>query len=279
MASIAIVNTGLAMINKSKLGDYADGYNLSLNPIQRLCQVRSLQEAEQEMGGGKETRLSARIYANKCDIMGRNQSSVDETRVSDDYSDGSGSGGRIELKKPILYLYPKETTDIQVKLQYPERITTQYPKYGADGWKVTAQPNGDLTDAQGKKYYAIYWEESKPEAVDFSQGFYVEKDRAADFLEAKLTEIGLNDRERNEFIMYWLPKLEENPASLVSFVLTEDLQQTNELKIYPAPDSLLRVHIHIKSTTKNTNPIPQTFAKFDRQDFSAVEWGGTDHDR
>lgn len=134
-----------------------------------------------------------------------------------------------------------------------------------------------MTDANGKNYYALYWEESEPEPVDFSKGFYVTKAEAADFLEEKLTEIGLNDRERNEFIMYWLPKLEKNPQSIVHFSLTENLQRHNRINISPAPDSLLRVRIHIKPVDRQPNLTAQTFAKFERRGFTAVEWGGTEH--
>ena len=53
-------------------------------------------------------------------------------------------------------------------------------------------------------------------------------------------------KEKNEFIMYWLPKLEKNEHNLVYFELTEERQKNNELIIEPKPDSLLRMAIHVK---------------------------------
>ena len=73
------------------------------------------------------------------------------------------------------------------------------------------------------------------------------------FLEEKLTLIGLNAKERNEFIMYWLPILENNGQSLVYFELTEERELNNKLIIEPTPDSLLRVNIHIKKVNKKIN--------------------------
>ena len=40
--------------------------------------------------------------------------------------------------KPILYFYPTEETEISVKLLNDDRITTSYPKYTKEGWKVLA---------------------------------------------------------------------------------------------------------------------------------------------
>ena len=80
--------------------------------------------------------------------------------------------------------------------------------------------------------------------------FYVTKDNAINFLEEKLTILGLNAKERNEFIMYWLPVLEKNEKSLVYFEQTTKRENFNKLLIEPKPDSLLRIAIHIKKVDK-----------------------------
>ena len=126
-----------------------------------------------------------------------------------------------------------------------------------------------------KYYYALYWDEKKVHSVDFSEGFYVDKDDAIDFLEKKLSYIGLNDKERNEFIMYWLPVMEKNGKNLVYFELTEERESYNKLLISPKPDSMLRLVIHIKKVDKKVNIPKQSLSKFRRVGFTAVEWGGT----
>ena len=175
--------------------------------------------------------------------------------------------------KPVLYLYPLTKTEVEVSFARPERLTTTYPSF-TGAWKVTAYPNGDLYDKDNKYYYALYWEEDRPKEVEFSSGFYVEDHQAIAFLEDKLTIIGLNDRERNEFIMYWLPILETNGKSLVYFELTAQRQAGNALKIQPTPDSLLRVAIHVKRVAEKASIAEQSLTTFDRQGFVAVEWGG-----
>ncbi len=175
--------------------------------------------------------------------------------------------------KPVLYLYPEKDTNIEVSFENKDNLTTTYPKY-KDSWKVFAKTNGDLYDENGKYYYGLYWEEDLNHKVDFSSGFYVEKDNAIEFLEEKLTLLGFSDRERNEFIMYWLPILEKNGKSLVYFELTEERDSYNKLNISPKPDSLLRVAIHVKKVDKKINIKEQNLPTFERVGFTAVEWGG-----
>ena len=179
-------------------------------------------------------------------------------------------GGRA---KPVLYLYPEKETNVIVKFEKPNLLTTTYPKY-INSWNVLVKPNGDMKDCDGKYYYALYWDEKRYNEVSFDEGFYVEGKDAIKFLEEKLTIIGLNDKERNEFIMYWLPILEKNEKNLVYFELTEERELGNKLIITPKPDSLLRVSVHIKKVNEKINIKEQKLPTFKRVGFTAVEWGG-----
>ena len=187
-----------------------------------------------------------------------------------DYPIKQEMGGR---GKPVLYLYPKKETNVKVSFSHPEYLTTTYPKY-INSWNVTVKPNGDIMDKDGKYYYALYWDEVRYDTKDFSTGFYVESKDAIKFLEEKLTIIGLNDRERNEFIMYWLPIMERNGKNLVYFELTKERELGNKLIIEPKPDSLLRVNIHVKKVNEKVNIKEEKLETFTRTGFTVVEWGG-----
>lgn len=176
-------------------------------------------------------------------------------------------------RKPVLYLYPEDETLVKVRFQHPEYLTTTYPKY-KDGWEVRAKSNGDLMDMDGKYYYALYWEEEDKKLEKFDEGFYVDADGAIEFLEEKLEIIGLNERDSNEFIMYWLPILENNEKSLVYFELTEEKENSNKLIIEPKPDLMLRVTMHVKKVSDWGNIREQKLPQFKRDGFVAVEWGG-----
>ena len=184
------------------------------------------------------------------------------------------SGECAGISKPILYFYPKKDINVKVTFDNPAMLKTTYPKYD-NGWNVSAKKDGSLYDKDGKYYYALYWDEYKVHTVDFKEGFYVTKDNAIEFLEEKLSYIGLNDKERNEFIMYWLPILENNNKSLVYFELTDERNSYSKINISPKPDSMLRLVIHIKKVDKDTSIKEQKLTKFKRTGFSVVEWGGT----
>lgn len=184
-----------------------------------------------------------------------------------------GIGG---YAKPVLYLYPEKETKVTVTFENSDKLTTTYPKYNK-AWTVTAKPNGDLYDENGKYYYGLYWEEEPNHDITFDEGFYVTKDNAIEFLETKTKEIGLSDREANEFIMYWLPILEKNGQSLVYFELTEERDNNSKINISPKPDAILRMAIHVKKVNKSVNIKEQKLTSFARKGFTVVEWGGVIH--
>lgn len=95
----------------------------------------------------------------------------------------------------------------------------------------------------------------------------------ADFLRETLAEIGLTPREYNEFIVYWLPKMQGNPYNLISFQ-SGAYTDTAKLDIHPQPESVLRVFMAWKPLNKAQSIEPQTFAPFTRDGFTVVEWGG-----
>ena len=198
------------------------------------------------------------------------------------YIPSTGEYGKIATyiggyAKPVLYLYPKkDNTKVTVDFAKEDLLVTTYPKF-KDKWEVTANKNGDLYDSNGKYYYGLYWDEKGSIKVNFDEGFYVTKENAIEFLEEKLSLIGLNDRERNEFIMYWLPILERNEKNLVYFELTSSREAYNKLIINPKPDSLLRVAIHIKKVDSEISIKEQKLKTFERKGFAAVEWGGVIH--
>lgn len=180
-----------------------------------------------------------------------------------------------ELKdaKPVIYLYPETETAVNVQLDYDGMLTCTYPAYDA-GWEVTASPDGTLTDADGKQYNYLYWEGTSDVTYDFSTGFCVAGEDTAAFLEDALEQLGLTRREANEFIVYWLPLMQENTYNLISFQ-QEAYTEHATLSISPAPDSILRVFMAWKPLEAAVDIEPQELTPTERSGFTVVEWGGT----
>ena len=71
----------------------------------------------------------------------------------------------------------------------------------------------------------------------------------------------------------WLPKMQDNPYNLISFQ-SEAYTDAAKLDIDPTPDSVLRVFMAWKPLGRPQTIEPQTFASFERNGFTVVEWGG-----
>ncbi|MCP4439675.1 MAG: hypothetical protein GY810_12090 [Aureispira sp.] len=181
-------------------------------------------------------------------------------------------------EKPIIYLYPEQTTKIQVQLNYNGELTTTYPKYDIQkGWTVEAQPNGTLLDlTTQKEYYGLYWEGVDNQSFDLSTGFVVKGEESARFLDEKLAQLGLSRREANEFIVYWLPQMEKNKYNLIHFA-QEDYRALAQLKISPQPETLIRVFMVLQPLEKRIDAPKQDLPTVERKGFTVVEWGGTEY--
>ena len=190
--------------------------------------------------------------------------------------------------KPVLYLYPEQEQAVTVALDLEGTLDTVYPApdqaTSADGrtrasWTVDAATDGTLTDASGREYPSLFWDATMalPEP---DSGFVVSRDEAVPFLEDKLAELGLSDREAADFITYWAPRIRSHEYTFVSFDASAYTQAasyhfTDEAGARVEPDTFIRVFMTIREARADTVVQPQSFtAPPARMGFVAVEWGG-----
>lgn len=178
-------------------------------------------------------------------------------------------------KKPVIYLYPETETEVSVQLPAQEKLTCSYPKY-SDGWHVMASPDGTLRDLRtGKSLYALYYESRADRYDEGLPGFVVKGEDTAEFLEEKLALLGLTDREAEEMIIYWLPKLEASPYNYIRFLSEEEIDREMPLVITPKPDTTLRVRMVFRGLQEPVSVKEQKLITPVRHGFTVVEWGGT----
>ena len=177
-------------------------------------------------------------------------------------------------RKPIIYLYPTTETEVHIKLWTPENLSHTYPKYNSEKWRnVIAQPNGDLEDIDTwRKFYALYREWKSDNKTNFDEWFVVAWKDIVPFLEEKLAILGLNEREAEEFIVYWLPQMENNEWNLIRFESIEEQDENMPLNITPTPDTVIRVMMDWKAIDEPIDIPEQQLVTPERNWFTVVEW-------
>lgn len=196
---------------------------------------------------------------------------VDTTKADDSCNENV-----ISAEKPVIYLYNYGGQEVTVKLDVKGKLTCTYPQYNeSTGWVVRAETNGTLKDNGGGEYNYLYWEGNLITEYDFTKGFCVKGSETASFLESELIKLGLNKREANEFIIYWLPRMQDNPYNIISFQTTAYTSKA-QLIVTPAPDKQFRVFM---AWYPSENPVEiekQEFKIPQRSGKVLVEWGGTE---
>ena len=176
--------------------------------------------------------------------------------------------------KPIMYIYPNEEMDLTVKLKNNNLLTHTYPKYN-DAWNIHVKTNGEIYDYNtNRSYYALYWEAIDNTKINTNEGFVVEGKNTIKFLEDKLEYLGLNKMEINEFIVYWIDKLENNKYNYIRFRNTNEVNNYMPLEFSKKPDTLIRIIMDYKPLKEKINVKEQVLEKNTRSGFTVVEWGG-----
>ena len=167
--------------------------------------------------------------------------------------------------------------DLTVILGNTDNLLYTYPKYN-NSWNVHVTTDSNIYDYNtGRNYYGLYWEANDNYKLDMSKGFVVKGTDTVKFLEEKLAILGLNDYEINEFIIYWIDKLENNNYNFISFRSLEDINNSMPLIISEEPDALIRVMMDYKPLNNYIEVEEQELIPVNRNGYTVVEWGGTKH--
>ena len=178
----------------------------------------------------------------------------------------------VKVKKPVIYLYPEKKTKISVQLDFHGELTQTIPNY-EDGWKVIAYPDGTLINQDGNEYPYLFWEGEGDINFDLSQGFCISGEDTELFLKEKLFILGLNEKESEEFIDYWLPYMEKNPYNIISFP-TIEYTDNAKLTVNPEPDCVIRIFMVYQPSDNFVEMEEQPLLEKGRTGFVLIEWGG-----
>jgi len=189
---------------------------------------------------------------------------------------------QIMVRKPVIYLYPTDKTDVHVSLDVKGELYFTYPKYD-NGWDLTANPSGDIV-IEDESYNYLFWESlllPSFNAVDYNQGTIVSQEELLPFLEKSLTEFGLTSKERADFLTYWVPQLKDVTNVYIYMMFNEACDEFAELNISPTPDNIARFYMlwaPVKAGLEDWDLTPQVITPMNRKGFTVVEWGGLEID-
>ena len=193
-------------------------------------------------------------------------------------------------EKPVVYVYPEEEQGLTMTIDVKGTLDMVYPAPERQvqteegtraSWTISAAPDGTLTDASGRTYPSLFWD-GPVSLTSPEQGFVVAREDAVPFLEEKLAQLGLSDKEAADFITYWAPRIRANEYTFVSFDASSYAQQVtysfaDEAGKQVVPDTFIRVFMTMRKAEASTVVTPQNFASTPtRSGFTVVEWGGTE---
>ena len=193
-------------------------------------------------------------------------------------------------EKPVVYVYPEEEQGLTMTIDVKGTLDMAYPAPERQvqteegtraSWTISAAPDGTLTDASGRTYPSLFWD-GPVSLTSPERGFIVAREDAVPFLEEKLGQLGLSDKEAADFITYWAPRIRANEYTFVSFDASSYTAHarysfTDEAGAPVEPDTFIRVFMTIRQAEVTTQVREQAFGPTpQRTGLVAVEWGGTE---
>lgn len=174
------------------------------------------------------------------------------------------------VKKPALYLYPVKKMSVEVRLDPKGKVIQSIPLYKKK-WRVVAESNG-LID---HKYRYLFYEVALDKPVTMPEdGWSVKYSDLSGWFDKYLTDFGLNKDEANAFKVYWQQNLPGSNYYTIKLIRPEIVNDQLGLKIFPKPDTLLRVLLSFAPTQNAVNLHEPEIGVFARKGFTVIEWGG-----
>jgi hypothetical protein len=178
---------------------------------------------------------------------------------------------KVIVKKPNIYLYPKTTSTLSVKLLFPlgGNIIQSVPSY-VNGWCVKIEPSGKIN----QQYDFLFYESQTPNVYQYNSGWVVSRDTILSFFNNNLLKIGFSEREINDFTEYWIPRLTDHLFYIIYPQFADDIGKVIQLDISGSPDNMLRLFYVIQGSENNVaNLVTPKIPKFVRNGFVVTEWG------
>ena len=188
------------------------------------------------------------------------------------------SGNEIMLEKPVIYLYSENEQPFTLRIETDATLSFTYPVYKTE-WKGTSSADGTIR-MNNSDYPYLFWDATLPaEALkpDWNSAMQIKGNEAVSYLEQQLTSLGMNQREKTDFITYWGPRMQKWAYVQILWLQNEGIDPLAHLELSPAY-KLNRIYLLF---TGSDQPVEQTLelknnvlSPVDRSGNYLIEWGG-----
>lgn len=173
--------------------------------------------------------------------------------------------------KPNIYIYPNEQIKLSVKLNFPTggKIVTSIPEYGT-GWNIIVDTSGLINNT----YSYLFYESTQPDVWQRNYGWTIKTDKLESFFRQNMTDYGFSDKEINDFIEYWIPRLNSYPFYSIYPQTKNIIENVIQFDFSKQPENILRLFYIIKGhyQLQDKLTIP-TIDSFKREGYFVTEWG------
>jgi hypothetical protein len=177
--------------------------------------------------------------------------------------------GHTVVKKPAVYLYPESEMNVSVSVEVNGKLTYTEPEY-KNGWNVNVKPDG-LIDG---KYDYLFYEADLKKIELPEEGWIVEFGKLENWFDKYLPQFGLNKKETEQFKEYWMKDLKKANYYEIKLLGNKFLEENMKLKIYPEPQTILRLNFYFKPAFEKREIKPPVVNTIKRNGFTVIEWGG-----
>jgi hypothetical protein len=189
----------------------------------------------------------------------------------DDCEDEPQCDTCVMVYKPNIYIYPEEDIQLAVKLDFPMggKIVTSIPEY-VNSWNITVDKNGLINNI----YSYLFYESTQPDIWQKNNGWIMEKTELEAFFRSNMTAYGFLGQEIEDFIDYWIPRLDNYGYYSICPQTAELIDKVIKLSFSKQPENILRLFYVIEGFDNLPEIIVEpTINSFERKNFFVTEWG------
>ena len=154
----------------------------------------------------------------------------------------------IQAEKPNIYLYPEQTTQLDINITFPHGgyVTTAIPDYD-NGWDVIVEPSGIING----QYEFLFYESSQPDYCQYENGWVLATEQLETFFTNNMTLTGFNPKEINDFVAYWIPRFTDWPYYAIYPQYNNELDDMIKLEFSTQPQNLIRLIYTVRGLENN----------------------------